>query len=187
MQQLLSIVKTYAALSPETEDAINNSFTKITTTKNEILLKENQLCRHLYFMETGALRGYYNFNGKEITHWFAFENDFFTSFHSFITQTPSVENLQILEAGTLCVISKNELNKLINTYPIIDKILRIAYEKYYIRLEERYVNGQFKTAKELYDNLMQTQPHILERMPLGYIASYLGITQETLSRIRGKY
>ena len=62
--------------------------------------------------------------------------------------------------------------------------MRIAYEKYYIRLEERYVNAQFKTAMERYEQLLTNTPHILERVTLGHIASYLGISQETLSRIR---
>ena len=61
------------------------------------------------------------------------------------------------------------------------------YEKYYIRLEERFVNAQFKTAKELYENLLEQTPHILERVPLGAVASYLGISQETLSRIRSQF
>jgi hypothetical protein len=61
-----------------------------------------------------------------------------------------------------------------------------VYEKYYIRLEERFVGAQFKTATERYENLLNQSPHILERVPLGYIASYLGISQETLSRIRGR-
>jgi hypothetical protein len=64
--------------------------------------------------------------------------------------------------------------------------VRIAYEKYYIRLEERFVNAQFKTALERYQNLLQNAPHIIERVPLGHIASYLGISSETLSRIRGQ-
>ena len=73
-----------------------------------------------------------------------------------------------------------------NQYDEIERLVRIAYEKYYIRLEERFVNAQFKTAGELYEDLLQRSPHILERVPLGMIASYLGITQETLSRIRSK-
>ncbi|MCH5597331.1 cyclic nucleotide-binding domain-containing protein [Niabella ginsengisoli] len=71
-----------------------------------------------------------------------------------------------------------------NEFHEIERLVRIIYEKYYIQLEERYVNAQFKTASELYDDLIKNAPHILERVPLGYISSYLGITQETLSRIR---
>ena len=118
---------------------------------------------------------------------FSFENDFVTSFHSFITLEPSVENIQLLEGSILWSISKEQLTQLFNRYHEIERLVRIAYEKYYIRLEERYVNAQFKTAKELYENLLRQTPYILERVPLGYIASYLGISQETLSRIRSKF
>lgn len=137
-------------------------------------------------MQQGALRGFYNLDGKEMTHWFAFENDFFTSFHSFITQQPSVENLQFIEPGIAWSISKEKLNNLFNRYHEIEKLVRIAYEKYYIRLEERFINAQFKTATERYNELLEQSPHILNRVSLGYIASYLGISQETLSRIRSK-
>ena len=154
--------------------------------KNSYLVTEGRTCRHLYFLEQGALRGYYNLDGKEITHWFAFEQDFVTSFHSFITGQPAVESIQLLEGSTLWAISKKELTALMNRFHEIERLVRISYEKYYIRLEERFVNAQFRTATERYASLMQQTPHILERVPLGHIAAYLGISQETLSRIRSK-
>ena len=159
----------------------------MTLNKNEYLVKEGNVCRHLYFLQQGALRGFYNIEGKEVTHWFAFEQDFVTSFHSFITRQPSVENIQLLEGCVLWSITKEKLTRLLNEYHEIERLLRIAYEKYYIRLEERYVNAQFKTATERYQNLLIQSPHIIERVPLGSIASYLGISQETLSRIRSRY
>ncbi len=150
------------------------------------MLTEGKICRYLYFLQQGAIRGYYNLEGKEVTYWFAFEDDFVTSFHSFITRQASVENIQFLEGSIVWAISKDDLNKLLVQYHEIETLLRIAYEKYYIRLEERFVNAQFKTATERYQELLQQSPHFLNRVPLGYIASYLGISQETLSRIRSK-
>lgn len=187
MQQLLSHITAYHPLTTEAENALQDCFTTVSMAKNEFLLKEGKTCRHLYFLEKGALRGFYNLDGKEITHWFGFENDFVTSFHSFITGEPAVENIQLIESCTLWAISKETLTDLFNQHHDIERLVRIAYEKYYIRLEERYVNAQFKTAKELYENLVRQTPHVLERVPLGFIASYLGISQETLSRIRSKF
>lgn len=186
MQQLLAHIAAFSPLSEKAKTALENCFEKKLLSKNEHLLTEGQICRHLYFLESGAVRGYYNLDGKEITHWFAFENDFVTSFHSFITQAPAVENLQLLEGSILWCISKETLTGLFNEYHEIERLVRIAYEKYYIRLEERFVNAQFKTAKERYEDLLIQSPHILERVPLGCIASYLGISQETLSRIRSR-
>lgn len=154
--------------------------------KNGFLVEAGKVCRHLYFLERGAVCGFYYLNGKRVTHWFAFENDFFTSFHSFITQQPAVENIQALEGSVMWAITKNDLNVLLENFPEIERVLRLAYEKYYIRLEERFVNAQFKAAAERYEQLLQQAPHISERVPLGYIASYLGVSQETLSRIRSR-
>lgn len=162
-------------------------FEQVVLPKGEFLVKEGSRCRHLYFLEQGALRGYYTLEGREITHWFAFNHDFVTSFHAFITERPAVENIQLMEGSVLWAISKESLNRLLNDYHEIERLLRIAYENYYIRLEERFVNAQFKTAAERYQDLLQQTPHIIERVPLGFIASYLGISAETLSRIRSKH
>ena len=187
MEHLLHYIKNYYPLSAPAQQALIDCFEKKVLPKNELLLQEGRVCRHLYFLEKGALRGFYNLDGKEITHWFGFENDFVTSFHSFITRQPSVENIQLLESCELWSIAKDTLTALFNQHHEIERLVRIAYEKYYIRLEERFVNAQFKTAAERYENLLQDTPHILERVPLGCIASYLGITQETLSRIRSRF
>jgi CRP-like cAMP-binding protein len=187
MQHLLTQIKNFSPLSETAVNALQDCFEKITPGKNEFLLQEGKVCRQLYFLEKGALRGFYNLDGKEITHWFGFENDFVTSFHSFITEEPAVENIQLLEGCILWGISKETLTNLFNHHHEIERLMRIAYEKYYIRLEERFVNAQFKTASERYQDLLQQTPHILERVPLGCIASYLGISQETLSRIRSKF
>ena len=104
-----------------------------------------------------------------------------------ITGEAAVENIQLIESCTLWAIAKETLTDLFNQQHDIERLVRIAYEKYYIRLEERYVNAQFKSAKERYEDLILQTPHILERVPLGFIASYLGISQETLSRIRSRF
>jgi len=186
MDQLLNHIKNYYPLSEDAQMALQDCFEQVVLAKNEYLLTEGKISRHLYFLEQGALRGYYNLDGKEITHWFGFEDDFVTSFHSFITQEPAVENIQLLEGCVLWSISKDTLTGLFNQFHEIERLVRIAYEKYYIRLEERFVNAQFKTATERYENLLSQTPHILERVPLGIVASYLGISQETLSRIRSR-
>ena len=187
MQQLLSHITAYYKLTTEAENALQDCLTEIKLTKNEFLLTQGNVCRHLYFLEKGAIRGFYNLDGKEITHWFGFEKDFVTSFHSFITGEAAVENIQLIESCTLWAIAKETLTDLFNQHHDIERLVRIAYEKYYIRLEERYVNAQFKSARELYEDLILQTPHMIERVPLGFIASYLGISQETLSRIRSRF
>ncbi|MBO9593131.1 MAG: Crp/Fnr family transcriptional regulator [Niabella sp.] len=98
-----------------------------------------------------------------------------------------MENIQLLEGCVLWRISKAQLTRLFDAHHEIERLVRIIYEKYYIRLEERYVNAQLRTATERYAHLMEAAPHILERVPLGQISSYLGISAETLSRIRSRF
>jgi len=186
IEQLINHIKNYYPLSTEALNAVQNSFEEFVLAKNEYLVTEGRICRHLYFLQQGALRGYYTLEGKEITYWFGFENDFVTSFHSFITQQPAVENIQLLEGSILWSTSKEKLDALLNQYREIERLVRIVYENYYIRLEERFINSQFKTASERYLDLLKQSPQMVERVPLGYIASYLGISQETLSRIRSR-
>ncbi|WEK34986.1 MAG: Crp/Fnr family transcriptional regulator [Candidatus Pseudobacter hemicellulosilyticus] len=186
MDQLLQHLKQLHRLSTEMELVLRQHFEELVLPRGEYLITEGQVCRRLYFLQQGCLRGYYTLDGKEITHWFGFENDFVTSFHSFITQQPAVESIQLLEGCVLWSISKEALQSILNSHHELERLLRIAYEKYYIKLEERFVNAQFKTAKELYEDLLERTPHIIERVPLGHVASYLGISQETLSRIRSR-
>lgn len=186
MEQLLAHLQHFYHLSEESREALPNYFTRVVLPKNEYLITQGRVCHQLYFLEQGCLRGYYNLEDKEITHWFGFENDFVTSFHSFITRQPAVENIQLIEGCVLWAITKDQLTALFDKHQDVERLVRIAYEKYYIRLEERFVNAQFRTAAERYQQLLEESPHILERMPLGYIAAYLGISQETLSRIRSK-
>lgn len=186
MQPLLSHIKQIYSLGEEAQEALASSLHKHEFKKGDLLLSEGSICRNMYFLEQGCLRGYYLLDGKEITHWFGFENDFVSSFHSFITQTASVENIQMLEDSILWSISRETLYKLYDQYPEIERLGRMACENYYIRLEERFINSQFKTAAELYHQLLETNPQFLQRISLGHIASFLGISQETLSRIRGR-
>jgi CRP-like cAMP-binding protein len=92
----------------------------------------------------------------------------------------------LIEDSTLWGIAYDDLQQLYNTHPDIERFGRLANERYYVMLEDRFVSNHFKEARERYENLISHSPHIIQRVPLGYIASYLGITQETLSRIRNK-
>lgn len=187
MQHLFDhISPAFQSIDAASRAALEAAFVEKQYLKNHLLVEEGQACRHLYFLEKGSVRGFYNIDGKDVSQWFGFENDFVTSFRSFITRTASKEYIQVLEDATLWCVSKDQLDQLLISYPQLEKLLRLIYEQYYIRLEERYSNAHFKTASERYDDLSVNAPHILNRVPLGYIASYLGISAETLSRIRSK-
>lgn len=186
MNSLFDHIQQYSQLGKSALKNLGAVLKQVELTKGELVITEGKVCQHVYFLEKGCLRGYYNLDGKEVTYWFAFENNFVTSFFSFITRKPAIENIQVLEDCTLWAITYEDLQRLYARHSDIERLGRIMHERYYVMLEERFVSNHFKEAKERYDNLLTHSPHILQRVPLGHVASYLGITQETLSRIRNK-
>jgi len=149
------------------------------------IVKAESVVHMIFFIEKGASRSYFLKDGKEITTWFSFENEFITSFYSFISKEPSNETIELLEDSILWGFRFDDLNKLTEEYPAINHIYRKVLELNFVR-QEKLLTERFSSAKEKYENLISTHSHILQRVPLGYIASYLGITQSTLSRIRHK-
>jgi CRP-like cAMP-binding protein len=181
-QYLNSII----TISKELETELNAITKEISVAKNTILVNEKERCRHLFFIQKGLVRGYYYDEGKEITHWFAQEEEFATSFYSFITIQPSPETIETLEDCQLIQISYTDLQNLYKKFPETERIGRIITENYYIKLEERFLNLRYTSAKDRYQTLLEKNPALLNRAALGQIASYLGIAQETMSRIRAE-
>lgn len=186
MKSLLEHIQQYCPLSHNTLNALNSALERVELVKGSTLTSEGKVCSHVFFLEQGAVRGYYNLDGKEITYWFGFENSFVTSFYSFITRKPGIEIIQALEDCILWSVSYDRLQQLYHRYPEMERLGRIMQERYYVMLEERFLTNHFREARDRYESLLGNSPHIIQRVPLGYVASYLGITQETLSRIRGK-
>ena len=183
---LIKHLSTIISVSKVLETEIKNMSKKVEFQKGSVIINMNERCENLYFIERGLLRGYYFDEGKEITNWFAEESEFATSFYSFIANKPSSEIIQALEDCELIELSHSSLQKLYTKFQETERIGRIITENYYIKLEERILSLQFKTAKERYQKLFTSRPSLLQRASLGQIASYLGITQETLSRIRAE-
>lgn len=183
---LTTYISSIIPLSEAIESSILKIAVSITVPKNVNLIETGKLCSDIYFIEQGLIRGYYYDEAKEITGWFAQENEFASGFYSFVTGKPSFEIIETLEDCELIKINKKDLFDLYDQFPQTERIGRMITENYYIKLEERFISIQFKTAKERYLHLMQHKPSLIQRAPLGQIASYLGITQETLSRIRAE-
>lgn len=173
-------------ISPDLHQHLNSILKKTNFKKGETLLSIKDRCSNLFYIEKGLIRGYYFIEEKEITNWFAQEGEFATCFYSFIAQKPAFESIQVLEDSELIQISYSALQHLYKQFPETERIGRILTETYYIKLEERLLSMQFKTAKERYQHLLDNRPTLLQRASLGQIAGYLGISQETLSRIRAE-
>lgn len=183
---LVTHLSHFIPISAELEDYLLRFTTKLNVEKNAHLVSINERSDSLYFIEKGLMRGYYFDNGKEITNWFAQEQEFGTCFYAFVANTISYEAIQAIEDCALIQITQSTLKELYVKFPETERIGRIITENYYIKLEERLLNIQFKTAKERYQNVLHKKASLLQRASLGQIASYLGITQETLSRIRAE-
>jgi CRP-like cAMP-binding protein len=186
MNLLLQHISQYCKLRETALTALESVLKKKELPKGTKLASEGKVCNHVYFLEKGCVRGYYTLEEKDITYWFAFEDAFVTSLYSFVTRKPGAENIELLEDCVLWSVSYEDLQQLYSSYPDIERLGRVIHERYYVMLEERFLSIHFKEARERYDLLLKNSPHILRRVPLGFVASYLGITQETLSRIRSK-
>ena len=149
------------------------------------LVKQGAVPNKIFLVKQGALRSYYLKNGNEITTWFTFENEFITSFYSLLTKSPSSEFIESLEDCVLYALSFDVLNELTEKHPPINHLYRRVLEINFIK-QEKKLGEKFGSAGEKYQDLITHYPQILQRVPLGYVASYLDITQSTLSRIRKK-
>lgn len=154
--------------------------------KGHLLLKEGQVAHRLYFLEKGTARTYYYHNGKDITSWIYGENLPFTAWYSFLDKKPSFENVEVLETSTVISLSKKSLEALYKKHPAFNHFGRKMVEQQLSFLDAFYKGYLFMTAKERYDLLLSIFPDVTQRVNLGHIASLLGISQETLSRIRAK-
>lgn len=152
--------------------------------KDQFLVREHTVSDYLYFIEKGVARIFYHKNGKEVTEWLAMDNQFFLSITSFFRRTPSHLIIQVIEPSVVYGIHHNDFMALAEKHHDIERLLRKMVTASLILSQIRMDSIQFETAQQRYDRLLQTSPQIIQRVPLSYIASFLGITLETLSRIR---
>lgn len=152
--------------------------------KNTVLVREGDRSDKLYFIAKGAARAYCFHQEKEYTDWFVFENMFMCSILSFFGQMPSVQIIETLEPSEMLVISREQMYQVADKHPDVQKFCRMILEQSLVILQQHVIDQRFKTAQERYQQLITNYPQAIQRVPLKYIAGYLGVTQETLSRIR---
>ena len=176
------------ALVPFTNDELDDilkHFKKEAVPKNQILVRQGEVSKTLYFIESGLGRSYYlNQAGKEITQWFFGSGKFMGSADSFFQQCPSLYFIEVLEDTVIYSITKEKLDELFDTYPKMEKLGRLVTTEMLTKVVNKLNAIQFQTAKERYEYMLAEFPDIAYQVSLGHIASYLGMTQETLSRIR---
>ena len=186
MEQLFAILNYLQTPPPGVLDRLSSFLTIKHLKKKEYLLKEGQTCTNLYFIEKGLLRAFYvDSKGEEVTTWFMKEGDFICSVESFYEQTPSFENIIAIEPSTVHYITYHQMQSLYKEFPGYNFHGRVLTEKYHVQFAKRMVAMIKKTALERYQQLLEQEPYLLDRASLKDIASYLGMTPEMLSKVRG--
>ncbi len=151
--------------------------------KQEIIEAIGSTANAIYFLRSGVVRTFYYKDGIEVTEYFALAGDLVARVKSLLTNKPSAKAIQLLEDGELIAINATQFFELFKTYPNIERLYLLLLEASYIAVVERVENIQFHSAKERYAALILKE-ELMQKVPLKYIASYLGITQVSLSRIR---
>ena len=185
MDALSQYFQEFNPLSKEAEKAIADISSIVTIKKNKDLQPIGHTCKTIYFIKKGVARIYYFKDGIDITERFFFENSIIARVESLFTGKPSRKAIQVLEDAEIIAINSTQLFKLYDTYPEIERLFRKIFEAAYVETVNRIEGMQFHSAEERYNALLNEAPNVLLRVPLKYVASFLGITQVSLSRIRG--
>jgi signal-transduction protein with cAMP-binding, CBS, and nucleotidyltransferase domain len=167
-------------------EKIVNAFELQQFKKNDFVVEEGKTSRYMGFVETGMFQYYVVQDGEERTNYVSIENTFFASVLSFISETPSLENVKAIVDGSISMLSKTNLKMLQNEIP--------GFKDFYIGLLESSLCGIdasrydliVLTAEQRYEKMLINEPHFLQQIPLQHLASMLGVTPRHLSRIRGK-
>lgn len=183
-QHFLQSLSHIAPLGPEAMALFSSKAIAQMVTKGDYLLREDQYCQYIWFVETGSCRAFHHHNNKEINTGFYFENTFLTNLNSLRNNVPADYNLQVMEAGSVWKWHKDDLFQLYQQSPEITAFGRLWLEHLFIAQETRTHWLQKNTPEERYQSILTHQPELLQRVSLTQLSSYLGISRETLSRIR---
>lgn len=185
MISLLNYLNGIYPLSTELSEHLYHVLKRKELAKKEILFKENSICNYIYFIESGLFRCYYTTEKeKDVCSWFMKTGDIIISVESFFNRVPSKENIQALEESVVYYVSYSELSAIYNKYLEFNYIGRVVTEKYYCQSEQRLYWIRMNTATQRYKLLLKNYPELLQLVPAKFIASFLGISVETLSRLK---
>jgi len=183
---LAAFVKHIYPVSQEAIRFINMNTHPQRVPRGTYLLRAGEICQNLYLIRKGVIRGYIKDGTKEVTTWMTAENEIVSSIRGLSLQEPSLENIQAIEECDLVVADTASLQYLYENYMEMNIVGRKLLEQYYKDAEERAFICRIPNASKRYRHFVETKGDLANRIPLKYIASYLGMTIETMSRIRSK-
>jgi CRP/FNR family transcriptional regulator, anaerobic regulatory protein len=183
-QQIIKSIKSIIPINAAEEAAFTQILAVKQFKKKAFLLQEGKICNKISFINSGAMRVFYNVEGVENTIQFFFADSWYTDYESFLTGQPALENMQALEPCEVVQFAKTDLYKLYTEHPIFERLGRIQAENAFMSLSKLNKMLTNEEPQERYLNLLKQRPELVDKIPQHYIASYLGIKPESLSRIR---
>ena len=185
MEQMREYLKSFGILSAEDISQIENKATLKTIKKGDFFITEGSTSNQVGFVISGVFRSYYHSSSEEqVTYCFTFSNTFVSAYSSFLTQQPTSENIEALTDVEILNLSRDSIVALEQKNTNWLRFFKFMAEQEYIKMEQRIFLLQKETAEQRYKDLLKNHPNFLQLIPLSYLASYLGITQRHLSRIR---
>jgi CRP/FNR family transcriptional regulator, anaerobic regulatory protein len=177
-------IRQFHNVSDETLNYFAAQFEEVRYPAKHIFQKEGDVCTRVGILHKGLVRNYFNRNNRECIAWFDIEGDFVGSMYSFFTQSPYSESIEMLEDCIIYETTYEQVNKTRMMFKDFDVLVNNVIMWSYHQVEERTRNLMAYTAVERYDLFFKTYPELINRIPVKHLASFLGVTPETLSRIR---
>lgn len=175
----------YIDLSDDEFSTWARYFTSAKVRKSHFLLQEGEVCKHLAFVAAGCLRSYtVDPGGKEHVVQFALEDGWISDFYSFLTAEPSTSFIDALEDTDVLLVDRAGYEQLCTDVPAFNRFFRLLLQNHHIATHRRIASSLSMSAEEQYLHLIETNPSLIQRVPLRHIASYLGLAPESLSRVR---
>ena len=182
--QIFAHFSQYIRLSPSLNDELAQRISVVSFSKGELVHSADKICKASYFIQKGLLRTYYLKEEKEISEYFCAEGEWVNSPRSFMQQQLDIYNIDAIEPTLAFKLQLHDLGYLFDHFPEMERYARLSMGGLLGHLVERITSLRFTCAKEKYLHFCTVYAGIYHRIPLGMVAAYLGISQETLSRIR---
>lgn len=183
-QPIFTYLERYGPLTPDDKAFLSQRAQRLILPKQRTVFAEGVVCQHMYFIASGLARTHYNKDGRDVTTGFAAEGVPVTALSSFLNRQPATYGLETLEPTVLYALTYDDLRALFSQSHTFENLSRLATVEALLAMEDRLYSLQFYSAHERYERFQKAFPHLTNRVSLTHLASYIGVSLETLSRIR---
>jgi len=185
MEKLKAVITSFVPMADEEYNLIQPLIHRMEICKDTDLLEQGQVCRHVFFIESGFFRMFFvDYKGNEINSRFGNPNDFVVDFASLITRKPALYYWKAMENSTVIALEYDKVEKLYDSSPNWSKFGRMIAEFGYLFIIDREEMLHFQTPEERYNTILQKEPHLFQKVSQNQLSSYIGIKPESLSRLR---